>query len=83
MAQFLVVTPIDPYLINSPMLPGLKKDADGSLALHLQKDSPGADKQSNWLPAPNGPVYVVMRLDWPKPEATDGKWQPPPLVAVP
>jgi hypothetical protein len=81
--QLLVANPIDRYLINSPMLPGLRKDADGSLTLYLQKDSPGADKQSNWLPAPNGPIYVVMRLYWPKPEATDGKWQPPPLVAVP
>jgi hypothetical protein len=81
--QLLVENPIDRYLINSPMLPGLKKNADGSLTLYLQKDSPGADKQSNWLPAPNGPIYVVMRLYWPKPEATDGKWQPPPVVAVP
>jgi hypothetical protein len=81
--QLLVENPIDRYLINSPMLPGVKKNADGSLTLHLQKDSPGADKQSNWLPAPNGPIYVVMRLYWPKPEATNGKWQPPPVVAVP
>ena len=56
--QLLVANPINRYLINSPMLPGLKKDADGSLTLYLQKDSPGADKQSNWLPAPNGPIYA-------------------------
>jgi hypothetical protein len=80
--QLLVANPINRYLINSPMLPGLKKDADGSLTLYLQKDSPGADKESNWLPAPSGPIYVVMRLYWPKPEAIDGKWQPPPVVAV-
>jgi hypothetical protein len=53
------------YLINSPMLPDLKKDADGSLTLEIQKDSPGHDKESNWLPAPNGPIYVVIRLYWP------------------
>ncbi len=81
--QLLVENPIDRYLINSPMLPGLKKNEDGSLTLYLQKDSPGADKQSNWLPAPNGPIYVVMRLYWPKSEAIDGKWQPPQVVAVP
>ena len=47
----------------------MKKNADGSLTLHVQKDSPGADRESNWLPAPNGPIYLVMRLYWPKTEA--------------
>jgi hypothetical protein len=37
----------------------------------------GADKESNWLPAPNGPIYMVMRLYWPKEDALDGKWKPP------
>ena len=36
---------------------------------YVQKNSPGADKESNWLPAPNGPIYLVMRLYWPKTEA--------------
>jgi hypothetical protein len=60
--QLLIENPIDRYLINSPMLPGMKKDADGSLTLYIQNKSPGADKESNWLPAPNGPIYLVMRL---------------------
>ena len=64
--QLLIKNPIDRYLINSPMLPGMKKNADGSLTLYIQKDSPGADKESNWLPAPDGPIYLVMRLYWPK-----------------
>ena len=64
--QLLIENPINRYLINSPMLPNLKKNADGSLTLYIQKDSPGADKESNWLPAPNGPIYLVMRLYWPK-----------------
>src|ERR1700677_4009161 len=54
------------------MLPDMKKNADGSLTLYVQKDSPGADKESNWLPAPNGPDYIVMRLYWPKEEALKG-----------
>jgi hypothetical protein len=54
--QLRVANPLDRYLINSPMLPNLKKSADGSLTLYLQKESPGADKESNWLPAPAGPV---------------------------
>ena len=64
--QLLIENPINRYLINSPMLPDMKKNADGSLTLYIQKDSPGADKESNWLPAPNGPIYLVMRLYWPK-----------------
>ena len=48
------------------MLPEMKKNADGSLTLYIQKDSPGKDKESNWLPAPNGPIYLVMRLYNPK-----------------
>ena len=50
--QLLVENPIHRYLINSPMRPELKKNADGSLTVYIQKDSPGKDKESNWLPAP-------------------------------
>ena len=80
--QLLVENPINRYLINSPMLPEMKKNADGSLTLYIQKDSPGKDKESNWLPAPDGPIYMVMRLYWPKTEppsilpAGEGTWQP-------
>lgn len=74
--QLLIDNPIDRYLINSPMLPDLKKNPDGSLTIYIQKDSPGADKASNWLPAPDGPIYVVMRLYWPK-AAVKGSWKPP------
>ena len=75
--QLLIENPINRYLINSPMLPALKRDADGSLTIFIQKDSPGADKESNWLPAPVGPIYVVMRIYWPKEAALDGSWKPP------
>lgn len=78
--RFLVENPLDRYLINSVMLPGLKKDADGGITLYLQRESPGADLESNWLPAPDGPMGVVMRLYLPKPEAIDGSWKPPALV---
>jgi hypothetical protein len=76
-AQLLVANPINRYLINSPMLPQLKKNSDGSITLYLQKDSPGTANESNWLPAPNGPIYVVMRLYWPKEAALNGSWKPP------
>jgi hypothetical protein len=84
--QLLIKNPINRYLINSPMLAGMKTNPDGSLTLCVQKDSPGADKESNWLPAPDGTVYLVMRLYWPKTEvpsilpAGEGTWQPPGLV---
>jgi hypothetical protein len=56
---------------------GLKRDADGGITLHVQNASPGADAESNWLPAPNGPFFCVLRLYWPKPEALDTRWKPP------
>jgi hypothetical protein len=86
--QLLIQNPIDRYLINSQMLPKMKKNKDGSLTLYIQKDSPGKDKESNWLPAPDGPIYMVMRLYWPKTEppsilpAGEGTWQPPAVVQV-
>jgi hypothetical protein len=80
--QLLIKNPIDRYLINSPMLPGLKKNDDGSLTIHLQKDSPGKDLEANWLPAPDGPIYVVMRVYWPKESALDGSWKPPAVKAA-
>jgi hypothetical protein len=83
--QLLIKNPINRYLINSPMLSGMKKNTDGSLTLYIQNKSPGTDKESNWLPAPDGELYLVMRLYWPKPEPPSilppgsGTWQPPEL----
>jgi len=87
-SQLLIKNPIDRYLINAPMLPGMKKNEDGSVTLYIQKDSPGADKEANWLPAPDDTIYLVMRLYWPKTEAPsilpagEGSWQPPAIVAA-
>ncbi|HET7715867.1 MAG TPA: DUF1254 domain-containing protein [Bauldia sp.] len=86
--QFLIKNPIDRYLINSPMLDSLQKNEDGSLTITIQKDSPGKDKESNWLPAPDGPMFLVMRLYWPKTEPPSvfplgsGTWSPPGIVTV-
>src|SRR5438874_6389044 len=85
--QLLIENPINRYLINSPMLSGMNKNPDGSLTLYVQKASPGKAKEANWLPAPDGPVYLVMRLYWPKDTppsilpAGEGTWKPPAIVA--
>lgn len=81
-ASLLYANALDRYLINSPMLPSLKRDADGGLTLYIQHASPGPDKVSNWLPAPDGPFFAVLRLYWPKPDAYSGKWKEPPLQPV-
>lgn len=78
--SLLVDNPINRYVINSPMLPDLTTNPDGSLTIFVQNSSPGADKEANWLPAPEGPFTIFMRVYWPKPEALDGTWQPPKLV---
>jgi len=79
-SSLLVANPINRYLINSPMLPDLQRDADGGLTLYVQNESPGPDKESNWLPAPSGPFWCAMRLYWPKEDALSGAWKQPPLV---
>jgi hypothetical protein len=79
-ASLLVANPLNRYLLNSPMLPQFVKDADGGLTLYVQNESPGANKEANWLPAPKGPFVMFMRLYWPKPDALEGKWIAPPLT---
>ncbi|AVE03960.1 cell envelope protein [Pseudomonas palleroniana] len=70
------------YLINSQMLPNLKLDADGGLTLALQHHEPPKAEQSNWLPAPPGPFYAVLRIYLPKPEVGNGQWKLPPLTPL-
>jgi len=79
-SSLLVANPINRYLLNSPMLPQFVKDADGGVTFYVQNESPGKDKEPNWLPAPKGPFVMFMRLYWPKPEALEGKWTAPPLT---
>lgn len=63
----------------------LKANADGSITLYFQKDSPGADKESNWLPAPEGEFIPMLRMYWPAekaPSILDGSWTPPKVQKV-
>ena len=78
--QLLIDNPINRYLINTPMLANMKTNPDGSLTIYVQNTSPGPDKESNWLPVPNGPFRTVMRLYLPQQAALDGTWKPPTIV---
>jgi len=78
--QLLIDNAIDRYLINSPMMDDFKLNDDGSLTLYIQKESPGKKLQANWLPAPDGPFYCVLRLYGPKESALKGEWVNPPMI---
>jgi hypothetical protein len=77
---FQVANPLNRFNLASWM--PLKYNADGSLDLYFQNESPGADKEANWLPAPKGAFNLLMRLYAPKSEALTGKWNPPPVTRV-
>lgn len=81
--QLLVANSLNRYLINSPMLPNLKKDQDGGITLYVGAASPGKARESNWLPAPAGPFFMVLRCYYPEQPVLDGTWKAPPLTAAP
>ena len=72
---FQVANELDRFAIGDR--DSLTYDADGSLNLYLQHTNPGVERESNWLPAPLGPLGVTMRLYAPKAEVLDGRWHPP------
>jgi hypothetical protein len=74
---FPVANELDRFAIGDR--DALTYNADGSLDLYVQQDNPGQDKVSNWLPAPQGPLGVTMRLYAPHAEVLDGRWNPPPV----
>jgi hypothetical protein len=78
--KLLVDNPINRYLINSRMLDQLRTDPDGGLTLYVQHDSPGNDKESNWLPAPDGPFYGVLRIYMPTAKFAKEQWKLPMLT---
>lgn len=78
--KMLVDNPINRYLINSRMLKQLQVDADGGLTLYVQHDPPGKAKESNWLPAPDGPFYCVLRIYMPAAKFAKGQWKLPMLT---
>ena len=80
---FFVANPINRYSISPRQ--NLKSNPDGSVELLIQKESPGFDKESNWLPAPDGKFVLMLRMYWPNetaPSIIDGTWTIPPVRKV-
>jgi hypothetical protein len=75
----LVPNAINRYSLGD-RTPGLKYDADGGLTIWFQQNSPGPEREANWLPTPSGPFFFVARLYGPKAEALDGRWTLPKLI---
>ena len=74
--HFYNVSPLNRYSLGSKT-PDLQTNSEGSLTLYAGAAPPGADKESNWLPAPQGPFSLYIRGYWPKPELLDRSWTPP------
>jgi hypothetical protein len=82
-AYFFVANPLNRYSISARQ--SLKTNDDGSVDLYIQHDSPGADEESNWLPAPTDKFILMLRTYWPKetpPSIIDGSWTIPPVKQV-
>jgi hypothetical protein len=76
--DFQVANALNRFNLASRM--PLKANADGSLDLYFQNESPGADKEATWLPAPKGAFNLLMQPYAPRSEALTGKWNPPPVI---
>jgi hypothetical protein len=80
---FFVANQLNRYSISTRQ--NLKANPDGSVDIYVQKDSPGPDREANWLPAPTGKFILMLRMYWPDesdPSIIDGSWNPPPVVKV-
>ncbi|MEA1834495.1 DUF1254 domain-containing protein [Methylobacterium durans] len=75
---FFVDNPLDRYSVSPRN--DLKTNPDGSLDLVIQHESPGAQRESNWLPAPAGPFVLMLRTYWPRDALLNGSWAPPPVT---
>jgi DNA sulfur modification protein DndE len=78
--HFLMANPLNRYKLNSRSK--FRQNRDGSLDLYIQKDSPGKNKESNWLPAPAGKFELMLRLYWVKESVLKGTWKPPAVTRL-
>ena len=76
----LVANPTNRYSLGDRS--GMKVDKDGSLTIYVQKDSPGPDKEANWLPAPDGQFFLILRTYLPAEDIINQTWQPPRITRV-
>jgi hypothetical protein len=77
----LVPNQIDRYALGDRSK-DVKRDSDGGLNIYIQNGSPGEEKESNWLPAPEGPFYLVLRMYQPRQEVIDATWAAPRVEKV-
>ncbi|MCU0510053.1 MAG: DUF1214 domain-containing protein, partial [Anaerolineae bacterium] len=78
--KWLYANEMKRYVVNSPMVAGLTKDADGGFTLYVQHEAPGGDKVANWLPCPAGDFGLTFRCYQPGEAIRSGAWQPPPVM---
>jgi hypothetical protein len=79
--SFLVDNPIDRYSLSSR--DEMNYGKDGSLTIYIQQQSPGKDKEANWLPAPEGEIgFLALRLYVPRQQVIDRTWEPPPVKRI-
>jgi hypothetical protein len=76
-----IANPINRYSIGD-RTPSFTPNEDGSVTIYVQHESPGAEKESNWLPAPDGPFAMALRIYWPKQDVLDGVWIPAPIRKI-
>jgi hypothetical protein len=81
-SQLLVANPLNRYLLNSTNLNSYEYDTDGSLTLHVSRTKPATAKESNWLPAPDGPFYCILRVYLPGDAVLNGSWKKPAIQPV-
>ena len=77
----LVPNQIDRYALGDRSK-DVKRDSEGGLTIYIQHGSPGEEKESNWLPAPDGPFYLILRMYQPHQEVIDATWAAPPVEKV-
>ena len=80
--RLLYRNPLERYVINAAMLPALQRDADGGITIHVQHESPGPARESNWLPTPATPFVLTLRTYLPREEIRSGRWSAPPVEPV-
>lgn len=80
--SLLAENTLNRYLLNSTMLDTFVRDEDGAITFYLQHESPGVEKEPNWLPAPKGPFNVTLRMYWPEAAILDRTWKAPPVIQV-